>query len=195
MNRKTLFVIGLVVVAAASRLIPHPPNFTPVAAIALFGAAHLPSKWLAFVLPSIAMFLSDLGLEAVTRLDVAGGWMAGGSGFYRDMWFVYAAVLLIAALGLLLRSEPTVWSIGAAVLASSVLFFLLTNFGVWLMWDMYPKSWEGLGQCYVAAIPFFHWTLLGDAFYATVLFGSFALARRHLLAPVAPQPHLVPSRK
>jgi hypothetical protein len=175
MNRKTLLVVGLVMLAAVSRLLPHPPNFTPVGAIALFGAAHLRSKWLAFVLPLIAMFLSDLGLEAITRLGIASGWMAGGSGFYRDMAFVYVAVLLIAALGLLLRNRLAVWSVGVAVLASSVLFFLLTNFGVWLMWDMYPKSWAGLGQCYVAAIPFFHWTLLGDAFYATALFGGFAL--------------------
>jgi hypothetical protein len=126
------------------------------------------------------MFLSDVGLEIATQTGLLSGWMASGTGFHRGMGYVYGSIVLIGALGLLLRRNRSVWSVGGAVLASSVLFFLVTNFGVWLEWNMYPKSVEGLLACYTAAIPFFHWTLLGDAFYATVLFGGFAVAeKRH----------------
>lgn len=179
MNTRTLVVVGLVLLAAVSRLVPHPPNFTPIAAMALFGAALLPNQGLALLLPLAAMFLSDLGLQAISGLGLTSGWMAAGSGFHRGMWFVYATVASIAVIGFLLRKRRTVWNVGAAVLASSLLFFVLTNFGVWAIWDMYPKSWEGLVECYVAAIPFFHWTLLGDAGYSAVLFGGFALAEQH----------------
>jgi len=179
MNTRTLVIVGMVFLAAFCRLVPHPPNFTPIAALALFGAALLPSKGLALLLPLTAMFLSDLGLHAITNWRLGSGWMAAGSGFHRDMWFVYATVALIAALGFLLRGRRTVGNVGAATLASSVLFFLLTNFGVWAVWDMYPKTGAGLVECYIAAIPFFHWTLLGDACYATLLFGGFALAEQY----------------
>jgi hypothetical protein len=179
MKTRTLAIVSTVFLAAFCRLVPHPPNFTPIAALALFGAALLPNKGLAMLLPLVAMFLSDLGLHAVSAWRLGSGWMGAGSGFHRDMWFVYATVALITALGFLLRGRRTVASVGTAALASSLLFFLLTNFGVWGVWDMYPKTWAGLVECYLAAIPFFHWTLLGDVCYATVLFGGFALAEQH----------------
>lgn len=179
MNTRTLVIVSMVLLAAFCRLAPHPPNFTPIAALALFGAALLPNKGLALLLPLTAMLLSDLGLHAISNWRLGSGWMAAGSGFHRDMWFVYATVALITALGFSLRGRRTVASVGTATLASSLLFFLLTNFGVWAVWEMYPKTGAGLIECYVAAIPFFHWTLLGDVSYATILFGGFALAEQH----------------
>lgn len=179
MNTRTLAIVGMVLLAAFCRLAPHPPNFTPIAALALFGAALLPNRGLAMLLPLTAMFLSDLALHAISAWRLGSGWMAAGSGFHRDMWFVYATVALITALGFLLRGRRTVGNVGTATLASSVLFFLLTNFGVWAGWGMYPRTGAGLVECYVAGIPFFHWTLLGDVCYAAVLFGGFALAEQH----------------
>jgi hypothetical protein len=182
MNPRTLVLAGMVLAAALARLVPHPPNFTPIGAVALFGAAHFPSRWAAFLVPLAALFLSDLGLEAATRLGLYGGWMAGGTGFHAGMVVVYGTVVLIAALGLLLRRQRTVLTVAGATLASSVLFFVITNFGVWAEGALYPRTLAGLLTCYRAAVPFFHWTLLGDACYATVLFGGFALAQRRFPA-------------
>jgi hypothetical protein len=103
MNLRTLVLVGMIVVAALARLIPHPPNFTPIGAVALFGAAHLRSRWAAFLVPVAAMFISDLVLQLTTTLGLHGGWMAGGTGFHRGMIVVYGTIVLIAVLGLSLR--------------------------------------------------------------------------------------------
>lgn len=178
MNLRTLMLVGMVLSAALARLIPHPPNFTPIGALALFGAAYFQSRWAAFLVPLAAMFLSDLGLQLATSLGLYSGWMAGGTGFHTGMLVVYGTIVLIAALGLLLRRKKTVLTVAGATLASSILFFLITNFAVWEEGSLYPLNSEGLRSCYLAAMPFFHWTLLGDACYASVLFGGFALAER-----------------
>jgi hypothetical protein len=178
MNSRSLVLVGIVVLAAFARLVPHPPNFTPIGAMALFGAAHFRNSWIGVLIPLVAMLLSDLGLEIAGHLGWLGGWMAAGSGFHLGMVYVYASIFLIGFLGLLLRRHRTVASVGATVLGSAVLFFTVTNFGVWLEGLIYPSTAEGLLACYVAAIPFFHCTLLGDAFYTTVLFGAFALAEK-----------------
>jgi hypothetical protein len=169
---------ALVVLAALTRLVPHPPNFAPIGAMALFGAFHFRGKWAALLVPLAAMFLSDLALEATTRLGLQSGWMAHGQGFHAGMWSVYAAFALIAVLGLLLRRKKSVPRVAAALLGSSVLFFLVTNFAVWAEGTLYPRTAEGLVTCYIAAVPFFHWTVLGDLAYGTALFGGFALAER-----------------
>jgi hypothetical protein len=177
MNRRAFVLVGMVLLVALTRLVPHPPNFTPVGAVALFAGARFRSKGAAFLVPLAALFLSDLALEGTTRLGLYGGWLANGSGFYRGMWVVYGAVALVAAVGLLLRRR-SVAAVGAGVLAGSVLFFLVTNFAWWATYDLYPHTPEGLLLGYTAALPFFHWTLLGDACYAAALFGGLALAER-----------------
>ncbi len=158
-----LTLVGITLVAAAMRLLPHPPNFTPIAAMALFGGAQYTSKRAAFVIPLAAMALSDVAL---------------GFGFHRLMPFVYGSFALIVCLGLWIRQRRSLLSIGAAALVGSVLFFVVTNFGVWLEGHLYPPTVEGLLACYVAAIPFFRNTLAGDAVYTIVLFGGFALAQK-----------------
>ena len=154
-------LISIVMAAALSRLIPHPPNMTSVAAVALFGGAYFSDRRLAFLVPLATLFLSDLVL-----------------GFYGHMGVVYSSFALIVCIGLWLGKDRSVLRIAAAALASSVLFFLLTNFGVWAFDSLYPRTLDGLIECYVAAIPFFRNTLQGDILYTLILFGGFALLER-----------------
>jgi len=161
MNARILALLAAILTAAALRLIPHPPNFTPIGAMALFSGAYLGRKGLAFVAPLAAMLLSDAIL-----------------GFHSGMPFVYASVALIVLIGSLVASRITAMTVVGAALASSVLFFIVTNFGTWLVSGMYPLTGAGLAVCYVAAIPFFQNTAVGDLFYCAVLFGGFALLER-----------------
>ena len=161
MNVRVFALLSAILTAAALRLVPHPPNFTPIGAMALFSGAYLGRKGLAFVAPLAAMLLSDAIL-----------------GFHSGMPFVYASVALIVLIGSLVASRITAMTVVGAALASSVLFFIVTNFGTWLVSGMYPLTGGGLAACYVAAIPFFQNTAVGDLFYCAVLFGGFALLER-----------------
>jgi len=152
-------VAGMILAATASRFIPHPHNFSPIGAIALFGGAQLSDKRAAFLVPLTAMFLADL----VT-------------GFHVLIPFVYGSFALTVCLGFWLRRERNVWRVTAAALAGSCLFFMITNFGVWALLGTYPRTPAGLVACYIAAIPYFQNTLLSDLLYSLLLFGSFALA-------------------
>ena len=165
MNARIVAIVSAVLVAAVLRLVPHPPNFTPIGAMALFGGAYFGRNWLAFVVPLGALALSDAAL----------------GGFYAGMNFVYLSVALIVLIGWAVQGRRSVLRVGAAALASSVLFFLVSNFGTWALSGMYPHTAAGLAACYVAAIPFFQNTLAGDLFYATLLFGGFRIAE--LLVP------------
>ena len=187
MNRRTLLLAGMVLFVAMTRLLPHPPNFTPLGALALFGGGQFRSRWTAFLVPLAALLLSDAALQAVTMFGWTGGWLAHGTGFYPGMWVVYAAIALVTAVGLLLRRRKSVPAVAGGVLAGSTLFYLVTNFAWWIGYDLYPHTLEGLFQSYTAALPFYRWTLLGDACYAAVLFGGVALAERRYpaLRPVA----------
>ncbi len=169
-NTRLLAILAAIVIAAASRLLPHPANFTPVGALALFSGAYLGRSALAFVAPLAALVLSDLVL-----------------GFYPEVVFVYVAVAATVLIGWALARRRSVLRVAGATIAGSVLFFLLTNFGVWLVMDYYTKDLTGLAACYAAAIPFFQNTLAGDLFYAGLLFGGFALLERAVPA-VRPQP-------
>jgi len=163
-HSRLLAILSAVLVAAALRLVPHPPNFTPIGAMALFGGAYIGRRALAFAAPLGALLLSDLVL-----------------GFYHGMATVYFSVALIVMIGIVALSRVSPIRVGLAALASSILFFVVTNFGMWLFSGFYPRSLAGLEACYVAAIPFFQNTVAGDLFYATLLFGGFKLAE--MLAP------------
>ena len=163
-----------ILVAAALRLVPHPPNFTPIGAMALFSGAYLGRKGvIAFAAPLGALLLSDLVL-----------------GIYRGMPTVYFSVALVVIIGWLSLRRTSPLRIGAAAIASSVLFFVVTNFGMWLSSGFYPRTLAGLEACYVAAIPFFQNTVAGDLFYATLLFGGWKVAETLLprLRAGEPQP-------
>ena len=171
LNTRFLALLGITFSAALMRLVPHPPNVTPIAAIALFGGVYFATKRTAFLVPLAAMYLSDLALGFFVY-DF--GW------FHWFMPFVYASFVVTVCLGLLIRHRLTPLTVGGAALIGSVLFFIVTNFGVWLVGNFYPKTVTGLVSCYVAAIPFFRNTLVGDAAYTLVLFGGFALAQRYI---------------
>ena len=173
MNRpRTWTLVALIVLAAASRLVPHPENVTPTAAIALFGAATFASRRVAVLVPLAALLLSD-GLLHLTFLA---GWQPRG-GFYAGQWAVYACTLATVGLGLGLRRRRTVPTVAGATLASSVIFFVVTNFAyVYGADSIYPRTPDGLLLGYQMALPFFRNSLLGDLFYVAMLFGALALA-------------------
>jgi len=153
-----IFVTTAILIAALSRLFPHIDNVTPVFAIALFGGATLSDKRLAFIIPLLAMFLSDLVL-----------------GFHNTLIYVYVSFVLIAFIGLLIRNNVKVHTVLIASLVSSTLFFLISNFGVWAAGG-YQGGWAGLIATYELGIPFFRTPLLGDLVFNAVLFGGFYLA-------------------
>ncbi len=158
---KVLIVTGIVLFAAMMRLLPHYPNFTPVAAIALFGGAHFGKRWLAFFIPLAALFISDLFL-----------------GFHGMMLPVYLSFALVVLLGTLMKNNIRIPGVIGGALAASSLFFLITNFAVWAGSPFYAQSVQGLISCYIAAIPFFHTSILGDLFYSGVFFGGFYFVTR-----------------
>ena len=163
-HTRLLVLLAAIVAAAALRLVPHPPNFTPVGAMALFSGAFLGRRALAFVAPLAALLLSDVVL-----------------GFYAGMATVYLATALAVLVGWTLSRRQGVLRIAGAALASSIMFFVVTNFGMWLSSGFYPRTSAGLADCYVAAIPFFQNSVAGDLFYTAILFGGFALL--HNLVP------------
>lgn len=163
MNKDKFLLITVIIIAAVvSRFIPHPPNFSPISAIALFGGAYYTDKKLSFIIPLLAMFLSDLFI-----------------GLHSLIPFIYASFAVIVFIGFQLRQKKSPVKIGLAAVTGSVVFFIVTNFAVWLIGSFYPKTVDGLVACYVAAIPFFQNTLMGDLIYATLLFGSFELIKNY----------------
>jgi|SRR5579883_3438922 len=171
MAARPLALTGLVLLAALTRLLPHPPNFAPITALAVFGAVRFAGGRAAILTPLAALLLSDLGREALYRAGLSAGW-----GLYRGMWAVYGTTALVALLARAARGTLSPGAIAAATLAGSCLFFALTNFAVWAGGSLYPHTPEGLAACYAAAVPFFRNAVLGDAVYATALFGAWALA-------------------
>lgn len=169
-----LVLTGFVLVAALARLLPHPPNFSPVEAMALFGGAYFAQRWLALGVPLAAMLLSDLGLALLKGGDYAG--YVGSGGF----WLVYLCIAAITVLGFGLRGRVRSGRLLGFGLAGSLLFFLVTNFGVWFGSSFYPQSLDGLIACYVAGLPFLQWTVLGTLAYSALLFGGYELLRRQM---------------
>lgn len=161
--KKSRFIVlaGMILAATASRLIPHPPDFSPITALALFGGASFSSKREAFLVPLLGLFLSDLVL-----------------GFYPITPVVYGSFALIVCLGFGLRRRRIASRIAGAAVVGALVFFVLTNLGVWVLADLYPKTWVGLADCFLAAIPFFRNTLVSALLYSGLLFGGLAWAER-----------------
>jgi hypothetical protein len=168
---------GMAVVAGVIRLVPHPPNFTAVGALGVFGGARL-RPWLAFTLPFAVMAVTDLLL-----------WGLKGDRPFNP--FVYGSFLVNVVLGRLLLQTNSPWRIGAVSLAGAVQFFLVTNFGVWVggHGQYYPMTLTGLAECYWAGLLFYGYnTLAGDLFFAAVFFGLYAVLQQRALAREASQP-------
>ncbi|RIV25360.1 hypothetical protein DYU11_08640 [Fibrisoma montanum] len=158
---------AIVLTTALFRLLPHWPNMTPVAALALFGAATFERKWLGLIAPLTAMVISDALI-----------------GFHSSMGAVYVSFALTWLLGLWLLRKPTAGRIATASVTSSVLFFLITNFAVWYGSSFYPQTTAGLMSCYVAGLAFYDGTsfalngLMGDLLFNGLLFGSYYLLQQ-----------------
>jgi LPXTG-motif cell wall-anchored protein len=154
-----MLALILVALAIVFRFIPHIANFTPILAIALFGGAYLNKKY-ALILPLAFMMVTDLFL-----------------GMHNTIIFTWGSILLISGLGMLLRQKKNTFNITLSTFASAMLFFIVTNFGVWVM-GWYPRTLEGLINCYTLAIPFFRTTLASTLLYSFVLFGIYELVAR-----------------
>ena len=177
---KFLFVTAAILIAAISRIIPHPFNFTPIAAMALFGGACLENKKLAFIIPLLAMFISDCILQAIS-----------GIGFHNTMFFVYGCFVIAVGLGFMLKQNNNAGRTVLFSVISSCIFFAVTNFATWWLEGsngapLYVHTVQGLINCFVAAIPFYNNsilgsfflnTIMGDLFYCGVLFGSLYFAK------------------
>lgn len=150
-----------VVIGVLARLIPHPVNFAPILAIALFGGTYLNRKTALWV-PLLALVISDLFLGTYSPLL---------------MLFVYASTLASGLLGLWLRDHKNVLNIAGTSLVSAVIFFLFSNFGVWIMPSGYPHNWAGLIECYVMALPFLKNSLASNLIYTAVFFGAYEMAQ------------------
>lgn len=155
MRMRAIFVaVGLIVAMAAARFLPHPPNFTPVMSVALFGSAVFLNRYAGIAIAVAAMLVSDAVM-----------------GLHSTLPFVYGAMVFAGILGFTLRMNRSPLRVLAVTLAGSVVFFLVTNLGVFLMQDLYPRTASGLATCYLMAIPFFKNSLAGDVAFSVILFG------------------------
>lgn len=165
-NRTLVLVaIALVGFGVVMRLLPHPANLAPVGAIALFGGAVLPGRY-GWWLPLVIMMISDLFL-----------------GSYNGILFTWLGFLLVGLFGMTLRSKSNWFRVPVGALTGAVIFFVVSNFGVWVQGELYAHTWAGLVLCYELALPFFRNTLLGDLIYSGLLFGVYALATRFVPQP------------
>ncbi len=167
-QKHTPLAIGLTVVSAMARLLPHPPNFTPVGSASLFAGARIPGLW-AYLIPIVVMAITD---------PLVGGYSAATP-------VIYASFLISVWIGRRLAVTESPIRIGGAAFLCSLQFFLMTNCNFWYSSSMYPHSFAGLMASYTAALPFFGRTLAGDLFFTAVLFGLHAILRRQLDARIS----------
>jgi len=151
-----VWITGVIILLAMFRLVPHPPNVTPIAAMALFSGAVFANRVLAYLVPLAAMWLSDLVL-----------------GLHTTILYVYAGVAITVLIGSTLQNI-TIFRVGTVAVLASIVFYLLTNFGAWLHHDMYPQNATGLLQAYVAGLPFLRNALLANLVFAYLVFYGLA---------------------
>jgi hypothetical protein len=158
---RAILAAVMIILAAVLRILPHPWNFTPIGAMALFSGAMFRDRRVAFLFPLAALFAGDLFV-----------------GLYRIIPIVYGSFLLSVLIGTRLAEHRTVLRVGGAVFLGALQFFLVSNAAIWQFYDTYPHTLAGLVACYIAGLPLFGNTLAGDTLYATLFFGIFALAEK-----------------
>ena len=163
-NFKFYSAIVLIIVLAFSRVIPHPPNFTPILGMAVFAGAIFDKKIYSFFVPLLAMFLSDLFL-----------------GFHSSMFIIYLAICLNVTIGIYFINNIQYSKIIISLLFGSLVFFIVTNFAVWLLSGMYPYTLDGLLACYTMALPFFQNTIISTILYGVGAFFIFELTNKYLV--------------
>lgn len=176
-NLRFGFIAVAIFVAAISRLLPHWPNFTPIGAMALFGAAYFTKKHWAFIIPLVSLWISDLAINNIIMPITYPEYYQGFTWFTSSWMFVYGGFALIALFGMFSLKKINFITVVGSSLVASTLFFLITNFGSWTANPMYPKTIEGLMASFTAGLPFFWNTVGGDLFYVGVLFGCFEFAK------------------
>lgn len=162
LNSKTLvFAITTIAIIVLYRILPHPVNFAPVVALCLFNGINLKNKFYALVIPLVAIFLSDMFL----------------GGYYQGFYWQYIAYALIVLLSFVSRSNVNPVSVFIVAILSSLVFFLVSNFGVWASTSLYASSLSGLAMCLTAGIPFIKNQLLGDLLWTAVFFGAYEVVK------------------
>ncbi|NIG55711.1 DUF6580 family putative transport protein [Chitinophaga sp. Cy-1792] len=180
MNTKTLtlnfFTVTVsILLAAVSRLLPHPPNFAPMLAIGIFGGALFAKKIWAFIIPIASIWISDLLINNIVYAAYFDHFVWFYDGFYWQ-YAVYAIVPLLSAL--LFGKTIKVSRIALMGIGAGILFFLVSNFGVWAGTNMYPHTSNGLLTCYIMGLPFLKGTILSNLFYSGILFGAYYVVER-----------------
>jgi hypothetical protein len=180
LNPRVGTLVFIILAAAATRLLPHPPNLTAMTALALFGGSYFSDRRLAFMVPLVALLLSDVALGLY--------WSWSFMAIQPHMWVQYLTFLLIVGMGMTwLRDKRGPLRIGLVTLAASCAFYVITNFFEWVFQPWYPKTAAALVLSYVAAIPFFRNALIGDLVYTALLFGGFHLLERRYAVLRRPQ--------
>ncbi len=172
LNLQTGVLSIIILLAAFTRIMPHPPNFSPMAAIGLFGAAHFAKKWQAFFIPLIGIWVSDLVINNYVYSSSSSNFVWFYSGFY---WQYMSYILIIFAGLFIFNRGISLTKTFGGMISSSGIFFFVSNFGVWAGGIMYPKNFGGLITCYAAGVPFIHNTIISDVLFTTVLFGTYYL--------------------
>ena len=180
LNSKRFWIItAAILVTAISRfLLIGIPNAAPIAAIALFGGAYLMDKRMAFIIPLLAMFMSDVLLQVTYKMG-----MQPYVGFHATMPVIYGCFILTVIIGIYLRNRIKPLPIVGAALLSSVIFFLTTNFAIWARGVTFPMNITGLLLCYEVALPFFKNTLVSNLAFTAVLFGGFEVIKSRIPEP------------
>jgi hypothetical protein len=174
-NISYLTIIVLILFASFSRIIPHIPNFTPIGAMALIGGAYLKNKYHALFIPIASLWLSDLVLNNfIFSIYSDFTW------FYPGFLWQYTSFILIIIIGYFFLKKVNFKNVFVTSISSSLLFFVITNFGVWLSGSIYSLDFQGLINCYVMAIPFYKGTILGFICYSSILFGILEFSRYKL---------------
>tara|TARA_B100001996_G_scaffold287623_1_gene227872 strand:- start:77 stop:604 length:528 start_codon:yes stop_codon:yes gene_type:complete len=163
-NSKFYWTLGIILILALSRLIPHPPNFTPILGMAVFAGAVFDRKIFSFLIPLLSMILSDLFL-----------------GLHGSMLIIYFAICINVVIGIYFINKISYLKICFSLVFGSLVFFIITNFNVWLSSGMYLYSLEGLIACYTMALPFLQSTIISTVLYGVGAFFIFELSNKYLV--------------
>lgn len=171
MKKKLLLIILFIAVIFFGRVLPHPYNFTPLIAVTLLSSFAISNRMLALVVPLMGFWLSDLFMNNV----VYAGYYSNFTIFNSGMIWTYGAILLVGLMGSSFINKISSGKVVLASLSGSTIFYIISNFGVWVLSPMYAKSVTGLIQCYTLALPFYGTSLIGDLLYSSLLFGAYQL--------------------
>jgi hypothetical protein len=168
-NESKPLAIGLMLISALGRLVPHAPNVTPLGGSCLFAGSRI-AGWLAWLLPLTVMLITDPFVGGFRMTSIA----------------IYAAFLINVWIGRRFVKNITPVRVGSAAFACSLQFFLLTNFAMWVESSMsasplYPANFQGLAACYIAALPFWGRTLAGDLLFSGAIFGLYELLKSRIV--------------